>query len=117
MTPVIKGLLFCGCLRVISFFDRWRWPTLMMALAWAKPGGKLEPGLEFRLWREATTIFMTAGHGGCAPYGLAVALKKRGLAPEVYVNRQGPYFLDTVKSESKRRVMRLTQDDFTVSRK
>ena len=24
----------------------------------------------------------------------------------------GPYFLDTVKSESKRRVMRLTQDDF-----
>ena len=41
---------------------------LMMALAWAKPQRKLEPGLEFRLWREATTIFMTAGHGGCGPY-------------------------------------------------
>ncbi|MPZ57812.1 MAG: GNAT family N-acetyltransferase [Rhizobiales bacterium] len=84
---------------------------LMMALAWAEPGRRLEPGLEFRLWREATTIFMTAGHGGCGPYGLAVAAKRRGLHPEVYINRPGPYFLDTVQSESKRRVMRLTQAD------
>ena len=85
---------------------------LMMALAWAQPQRKLEPGLEFRLWREATTIFMTAGHGGCGPYGLAVALKRRGLLPEIYVNRPGPYFLDTVRSDNKRRVMRLTQTDF-----
>jgi ribosomal protein S18 acetylase RimI-like enzyme len=85
---------------------------LMMALAWAEPKRRIEPGLEFRLWREATTIFMTAGHGGCAPYGLAVAAKRRGLSPEVFVNRQPPYFLDTVQSESKRRVMRLTQADF-----
>jgi hypothetical protein len=84
----------------------------MMALAWAEPERRLEPGLEFRLWREATTIFMTAGHGGCGPFGLAVALKRRGLLPEVYVNRSGPYFLDTVRSEDKRRVMRLTQADF-----
>jgi ribosomal protein S18 acetylase RimI-like enzyme len=85
---------------------------LMMALAWADPENRPEPGLEFRLWREATTIFMTAGHGGCGPYGLAVAARRRRLDPEVYVNRQPPYFLDTVQSESKRRVMRLTQSDF-----
>jgi ribosomal protein S18 acetylase RimI-like enzyme len=85
---------------------------LMMALAWADRSRPLDPGLEFQLWREATTIFMTAGHGGCAPYGLAVALKRRGLYPEVYVNQPGPYFLDTVRSESKRRVMRLTQAGF-----
>ena len=85
---------------------------LMMALAWANPKHRPEPELEFRLWREATTIFMTAGHGGCGPYGLAVAAKRRGLAPEIYVNRQGPYFLHTVRSEDKRRVMRLTQADF-----
>jgi ribosomal protein S18 acetylase RimI-like enzyme len=85
---------------------------LMMALAWADPKRRFEPGLEFRLWREATTIFMTAGHGGCGPYGLAVAAKRRGLYPEIYVNRPGPYFLDAVRSESKRRVMRLTQADF-----
>jgi ribosomal protein S18 acetylase RimI-like enzyme len=85
---------------------------LMMALAWADPKHRLEPGLEFRLWREATTIYMTAGHGGCGPYGLAISAKGRGLRPEVYVNRAGPYFLDTVRSESKRRVMRLAQADF-----
>lgn len=85
---------------------------LMMALAWADPKHRLEPGLEFRLWREATTIYMTAGHGGCGPYGLAISAKRRGLCPDVYVNRVGPYFLDTVRSESKRRVMRLAQADF-----
>jgi ribosomal-protein-alanine acetyltransferase len=85
---------------------------LMMALAWANRIERFDPGLEFQLWREATTIFMTAGHGGCAPFGLAVALKRRGLYPEVYVNQPGPYFLDTVRSESKRRVMRLTQAGF-----
>src|SRR4029079_15655132 len=85
---------------------------LMMALSWADRSRRLDPGLEFQLWREATTIFMTAGPGGGAPYGLAVALKRRGLYPEVYVNQPGPYFLDTVRSESKRRVMRLTQAGF-----
>ena len=85
---------------------------LMMALAWADPTRRLEPELEFRLWREATTIFMTAGHGGCGPVGLAISARRRGLYPEIHVNRPGPYFLDTVRSESKRRVMRLTQADF-----
>jgi ribosomal protein S18 acetylase RimI-like enzyme len=85
---------------------------LMMALAWADPKRRMSPGLEFQLWREATTIFMTAGHGGCGPYGLAVSAKRRGLFPEVYVNRPSPFFLDTVKSEDKRRVMRLTQAEF-----
>lgn len=85
---------------------------MMMALHWAKPQLKHDPGLEFRLWREATMIYMTAGHGGCGPSGLAVALKRRGLSPEIHVNKPGPYFLDTVRSETKRRVMRLSQADF-----
>jgi ribosomal protein S18 acetylase RimI-like enzyme len=85
---------------------------IMMALAWADPALRRNPALEFRLWREATTIFMTSGPGGCEPYGLAVALARRGLRPEVHVSHGGPYFLDTVQSEDKRRVMRLTQADF-----
>ena len=40
---------------------------------------------------------------------MAVALKRHGLAPEIYVSRPGPYFLDTVTSADKRRVMQLTQ--------
>jgi ribosomal protein S18 acetylase RimI-like enzyme len=88
-------------------------PTcVLMALAWADPDFRPGPGLEFKLWREATTIFMTSGPGGCEPYGLAVTLRKHGLSPEIYVNQPGPYFLETVQSEDKHRVMRVTQAEF-----
>lgn len=86
---------------------------MMMALAWAersaKPG---HPALEFQLWREATTIFASSGPGGCEPYGVAVALRRRGLRPEIYVSRPGPYFVDAVRSAEGRRVMQVTQLDF-----
>lgn len=85
---------------------------VMMALGWADPSFRPQPALEFRLWREATTIFMTSGPGGCGPFGLAVALKRRGLHPEVHVSRPGPYFLETVRSADRRRVMTVTQEDF-----
>jgi ribosomal protein S18 acetylase RimI-like enzyme len=85
---------------------------IMMAMAWADRSFKPAPAFEFQLWREATTIFMTSGPGGCEPYGLAVALKRHGLAPEIYVSRRGPYFLDTARSADKRRVMQLTQSAF-----
>lgn len=85
---------------------------VLMALGWADPAFNPGPGLEYKLWREATTIFMTSGPGGCEPYGLAVTLKKHGLSPEIYVNQPAPYFLETVRSEDKRRVMRVTQAEF-----
>ena len=47
---------------------------MMMALAWSDRSFRPEPACEFRLWREATTIFMSSGPGGCEPYGLAVTL-------------------------------------------
>ena len=82
---------------------------IMMALAWADRSFQPEPACEFRLWRESTTIFMSAGPGGCEPYGMAATLKRHGLVPELYVSSPGPYFLDTVKSADKRRVMDVTQ--------
>lgn len=85
---------------------------MMMALAWADPSWRPDPALELRLWREATTVVMAAGPGGCDPYGVAVALKRHGLLPEVYVSRPGPYFLNTTRSEDQRRVMRLAQAEF-----
>lgn len=85
---------------------------MMMALAWADPSLKPGPALEFKLWRESTSIFMTSGPGGCEPYGLAVTLKRHGLAPRIHVSHAGPYFLDTVSAPDKRRVMRLAQDEF-----
>jgi ribosomal protein S18 acetylase RimI-like enzyme len=85
---------------------------MMMTLAWADRSFRPSPACEFRLWREATTIFMSSGPGGCEPYGLAVTLKRHGLSPEIHVSRHGPYFLETAKSTDKRRVMRVTQEDF-----
>ena len=85
---------------------------MMMALAWADPSFRPTPAFEFKLWREATTICMTSGLGGCEPFGVAVALKRHGLDPRIHVSEGGPYFLDNVRSKDSRRVMRLTQEEF-----
>jgi hypothetical protein len=85
---------------------------ILMALAWADPSFQPHPALEYTLWREATTIFMTGGPGGCEPFGLAVALKRRGLFPEIFVSHPGPYFVDTVRAEDRKRVMLVAQAEF-----
>ncbi len=85
--------------------------TLMMAMAAHRPGITLDRKLELRLWREATTVFMTSGHGGCGPYGLALAAWHRGFGVEVFVNAEGALFLDSVRNPAKKEVMRLVQDD------
>jgi ribosomal protein S18 acetylase RimI-like enzyme len=69
--------------------------------------------LELRLWRESTTIFMTSGHGGCAPEGLAIAAHRRGFAVSLYVSHDGPLLLDSVRSGHKRAVIELVHADFT----
>lgn len=67
---------------------------------------------ELRLWRESTTIFMTSGHGGCGPYGLALAAYHRGFDIELYVSESGVLFVDSVRDPEKKEVMRLVQADF-----
>ena len=85
---------------------------VIMALLWAGVPVVPPPRLELQLWREATTIFMTSGHGGCEPFGLAVTMARRGLAPEILANRPPPYFLESVRNAEKRKVMTLVQQDF-----
>lgn len=72
----------------------------------------LDPVWEVRLWREATTVFMLAGPGGCEPYGLAVVAAEHGLKPEIWCSSRDYLFLDTVRDPEKRRVMELAQRDF-----
>jgi len=67
---------------------------------------------ELLIWREATTIFMTAGHGGCHPLGLALAAEARGLTAQVYCNQRGPLFLDSVRDENKKRVIETVHEHF-----
>ncbi len=81
--------------------------ALMMAMKALRPETTLDRTLELRLWREATTIFMTSGHGGCGPFGLALAAFNRGFQVEIYVNDESVPMLDTVRSEEKKEVMRL----------
>ncbi len=85
---------------------------VMMALAWAGRPVQADPAFEFRLWREATTIFMASGHGGCDPFGMAVTLKRNDLNSEIFVSHAGPYFLHDVRSQEKAPVMRVGQEDF-----
>lgn len=86
--------------------------ALLMAMHALDDSIPLDRTQELRLWRESTTIFMTSGHGGCGPYGLALAAWHRGFNVEVFVNEEGVMFVDSVRSEDKKEVMRLVQKDF-----
>jgi ribosomal protein S18 acetylase RimI-like enzyme len=86
--------------------------ALLMAMASIKPDRDVSRREELTLWRESTLIFMTSGHGGCDPYGLALAAHKRGFDARVFVNVPDDLFLDSVRSPQKREVMRLVQRDF-----
>jgi ribosomal protein S18 acetylase RimI-like enzyme len=85
--------------------------ALMMAMAALDPDLKPDRSLEIRLWREATTVFMAAGHGGCGPYGLALAAHHRGFGVAVHAQPGDPMFLDSVRDPAKKQVITLVEDD------
>ena len=64
--------------------------ALMMAMKALNRRLRLDRRLELSLWRELTTIFMTSGHGGCSPHGMALAAWRRGFAVELFVNDERP---------------------------
>ena len=86
--------------------------ALMMAMKALDPTLELDRKLELRLWRESTTIFMTSGHGGCGPYGLALSAYRRGFDLEIHVNEDGTFLVDSVRNPEKKEVMRLVQEDW-----
>jgi ribosomal-protein-alanine acetyltransferase len=86
--------------------------ALLMAMKALDPSVELDRTLELRLWRESTTIFMTSGHGGCGPYGMALSAYRMGFDVEIYVSEPGVMFIDSVRDEEKKEVMRLVQADF-----
>ena len=87
--------------------------SLLMALCALQPGFQPSRRDEVQIWREATTVFMTTGHGGCSALGLTLAAHRRGLTPRLWVSQTQTPFLRGVRSESKRQVMELVQADFT----
>ncbi|GEO82218.1 GNAT family N-acetyltransferase/peptidase C39 family protein [Pararhodospirillum oryzae] len=85
---------------------------LMMAMHALDPTQPMDQMQEIRLWREATTIFMTSGHGGCGPHGLALAAHRRGFQAEIFVSAEGPLFVESVRDPRKREVLRLVHEEF-----
>jgi ribosomal protein S18 acetylase RimI-like enzyme len=85
--------------------------ALMMAFKTLDPAIEMNRRLELQLWREATTIFMTSGHGGCGPYGLALAAARRGFRVDLYVTDEGIHMIDSVRSTQKKEVMQLVQEE------
>lgn len=86
--------------------------SLMMAMACLQPDIELSQAHELQLWRESTTIFMTSGHGGCGPHGLALAACRRGFHVEMVLNQTDVLFIDSVRDQEKRKIISLVQDDF-----
>ena len=86
--------------------------ALMMAMNSLSNVLLMDQALELDLWREATTIFMMAGHGGCHPIGLALAAKKRGFAVNVYINKPLPLFTSGVRQEVKKKTIELVENQF-----
>ncbi|MCW9057674.1 MAG: GNAT family N-acetyltransferase/peptidase C39 family protein [Gammaproteobacteria bacterium] len=86
--------------------------ALMMAMKALEPAVVLDRTQEIRIWRESTTVFMTSGHGGTSPYGMALAAVHRGFEAEVFVNDATELLVDSVRSAEKKEVMRLVEKDF-----
>ncbi|MGQ9427599.1 peptidase C39 family protein [Gilvimarinus sp. F26214L] len=84
----------------------------MMAMAALNPEVTFSRELELDLWREATTIFMTSGHGGSHPIGLALAAARRGFDAEVVINQKGPLFMESVRSPDKKQVIAAVHQQF-----
>lgn len=86
--------------------------SLMMAMRSLREDVSLSQPTELQLWRESTTIFMTSGHGGCHPIGLALAAHRRGFPVRVVMSRLTPLFLEGVRTAHKKHIMRVVHEQF-----
>lgn len=86
--------------------------ALLMAMHALDPEIVVDRQAELRLWRETTTIFMTSGHGGCSPTGLALAAVRNGFDVALHLSQKEPLFVDSVRSGKKKEVIRLVEEDF-----
>lgn len=86
--------------------------SLLMAMHSLNHDIPFERAQEIQLWRESTTVFMTSGHGGCGPHGLALAAWHRHFDVQLYLSEEGALFIDSVRSAEKKAVMALVQAQF-----
>jgi len=85
---------------------------LMMAMRAFGDAAPPDRAEELALWRDATTVYLAAGHGGCSPHGLAVAASRRGHRVEVFSRDASVPFLDSVRDPDKKAVIELAHGTF-----
>lgn len=115
-----KRIRFPECVRKEATVPWYRQTTtftcgpaaLMMAMAGLDHTVPLDQNLELDLWREATTIYMTSGHGGCHPMGLALAADKRNFKAEVFMSHTRTPFLEGVRSAHKKEILEVVHQQF-----
>lgn len=86
--------------------------SLMMAMHQLNSDYQMSRSEELKIWRESTTIYMTSGHGGCSPVGLALAAAERGFKAEVYLSNGETPFLESVRDNAKRSVIEQVHSDY-----
>ncbi|MCW8107874.1 GNAT family N-acetyltransferase/peptidase C39 family protein [Alteromonas ponticola] len=86
--------------------------ALMMAMKKLSPDFAMRQQTELDLWRRATTIYMTSGHGGCHPIGLALAAHEQGYSAEVWLNQGLPLFVEGVRNQHKKDIITLVEHHF-----
>ncbi|GAB1258887.1 GNAT family N-acetyltransferase/peptidase C39 family protein [Aurantivibrio plasticivorans] len=84
----------------------------MMAMAAQDKQFDLTQINELDIWREATTIFMTSGHGGCHPIGLALSAYRRGFDTQVFLNTTDTPFIDSVRNQDKKDILAVVHKHF-----
>jgi len=87
---------------------------MMMAFKYFMPSIKLTRTMELNLWKESTLIYTTSGMGGCGPYGMALAARRRGFASKVIISEDQPPFFSSVRKAYKRRVIALIHEDMKI---
>lgn len=86
--------------------------SLMMAMKRLDTTRDMTRTEELRIWRESTTIYMTSGHGGCSPHGLALSAWQRGFDVSLYVTPANTPFIDSVRAPEKKSVIELVHTDY-----
>ena len=86
--------------------------AMMIAMAAAGLNVAFSRRLEFELWREANGIYLVTAPGGCDPFGIAVALARRGLTVSAHLTRPGPYFTAGQRKPASREIMQAVQEVF-----
>lgn len=86
--------------------------AMMIAMAAAGLETRFSQRLEFELWRAANGIYLASTPGGCEPFGIAVALARRGLIVGIHVSHPGPYFMARHRQTKSHEIMKTVEAMF-----